>query len=511
MARSGISRVKTGCVTCKIRRIKCDEARPACRRCVTTGRACDGYSTPSTASYSWAQLLRSSPTPSPAATHAAGELRALGFFREVVAPVLAGPLDGFFWTHLVIQFTHQEQAARHAVLAISSLYENFQQGFARSPLIEKDAFAVKHYNEAIRHLRTTNSQEAVLLVCILFTCIDMLRGDCEGAVSHCRHGINMVAGNRADSSVVCDQLLPTFYRMAIFPFFFGARPESFPEITTRQPHKPTTFWTIAEAQFSLDPLVLQVIRFVRSSDEYRLGQWTNDEPGMTTLRERVRLDTALDEWAKAFHTYQGQKSPQHDPNDMRTQIVERLLGMKWFVAKIWIDTCLSRGEMVYDLHLDKFRAIIELARQAEVRRQALRNVRASPKFTFEMGFGPLLAFVVIKCRSLRLRVAALSLMKTLAYGRESLWENGTMIASGARTIEVEHGLQGGLDINQEAYSDDEALPAEEQRIQDSITLNEEQTVTSHDGGIVLQQRVAYLMRRPGESITVRDEWYSVAA
>ncbi|KAL9941368.1 hypothetical protein ACHAO3_008995 [Verticillium nonalfalfae] len=478
MGRSGISRVKTGCITCN---------------------------------YSWAQLLRSSPTPGPAATHAAGELRALGFFREVVAPVLAGPLDGFFWTHLVIQFTHQEQAARHAVLAISSLYENLQQGFARSPLVEKNAFAVKHYNEAIRQLRTTNSHEAVLLVCILFTCIDMLRGDCEGAVSHCRHGINMVAGNRVDSSVVRDQLLPAFYRMAIFPFFFGARPESFPEITTRQIHNPTTFWTIAEAQSSLDPLVLQVIRFVRSADEYRLGQSTDDEPGMTTLRERVSLDAALDGWAKAFHTFQKQKSPQHDPDDMRTQIFERLLGMKWLVAKIWIDTCLSRGEMVYDLHLDKFRSIIELARQAEARRQGLRDVRASPKFTFEMGFGPLLAFVVIKCRSLRLRVAALSLMKTLAYRRESLWENGTMIASGTRTIEVEHGLQGGLDNYQEAHSDDEALPSEEQRIQDSITLNEEQTVTSHDGGIILQQRVAYLMRRPGESITVRDEWYSVAA
>ncbi|KAK6386292.1 hypothetical protein LTS17_001867 [Exophiala oligosperma] len=36
-------KVKTGCRTCKTRKVKCDESRPACRRCLQTGRVCDGY------------------------------------------------------------------------------------------------------------------------------------------------------------------------------------------------------------------------------------------------------------------------------------------------------------------------------------------------------------------------------------------------------------------------------------------------------------------------------------
>ena len=32
-----------GCVNCKARRIKCDEALPGCQRCVTSGRTCLGY------------------------------------------------------------------------------------------------------------------------------------------------------------------------------------------------------------------------------------------------------------------------------------------------------------------------------------------------------------------------------------------------------------------------------------------------------------------------------------
>lgn len=37
------NKVRTGCQTCKIRRKKCDETKPACLRCTTTGRNCDGY------------------------------------------------------------------------------------------------------------------------------------------------------------------------------------------------------------------------------------------------------------------------------------------------------------------------------------------------------------------------------------------------------------------------------------------------------------------------------------
>ena len=41
--RKAHNKVKTGCLTCKIRKKKCDEAKPFCQRCVDTGRKCDGY------------------------------------------------------------------------------------------------------------------------------------------------------------------------------------------------------------------------------------------------------------------------------------------------------------------------------------------------------------------------------------------------------------------------------------------------------------------------------------
>ena len=40
-------KVRTGCLTCKVRHKKCDETRPTCLTCSSTGRKCDGYMDPS--------------------------------------------------------------------------------------------------------------------------------------------------------------------------------------------------------------------------------------------------------------------------------------------------------------------------------------------------------------------------------------------------------------------------------------------------------------------------------
>ena len=41
-----IIRVRTGCITCRKRRIKCDEARPGCDRCRNANFSCEGYEGP---------------------------------------------------------------------------------------------------------------------------------------------------------------------------------------------------------------------------------------------------------------------------------------------------------------------------------------------------------------------------------------------------------------------------------------------------------------------------------
>lgn len=41
--RACTSKVRTGCITCKERRVKCDEVKPTCLRCAKAGQLCKGY------------------------------------------------------------------------------------------------------------------------------------------------------------------------------------------------------------------------------------------------------------------------------------------------------------------------------------------------------------------------------------------------------------------------------------------------------------------------------------
>ncbi|KAK1985960.1 LOW QUALITY PROTEIN: C6 zinc finger protein [Colletotrichum cereale] len=444
MARLGAVKVKTGCITCKIRRVKCDEARPACSRCTGTGRRCDGYVRPPAGAYAWAQLPRVRLSPTQSAPDA--ETRAVTFFGRNVAPHLAGPLDSYFWTHLVPQMSYQEPAANHAALAISSLYEAFSEGL-------RNAFAISQYNKAIG---STKREETVLVVCILFSCIDMLRGECQSAIDHCRHGINILNGIDSKSNFIKDYLEPAFCRLSISPFFFGASPGTFPAINLSFAVSKPPFRSLLEAQPTLDTLMARIVRYVRLADKYRLGDEACREPDATETKEREDIKLSLNMWLKEFQAVKQQKTARRcSLDDMREDIAERLFESKCLVGQIWIDTCFVRGE---------FRSIIDLAKQAQAIVQSKCKNSPRAKFTFE-------------CRSL----TAMGLMKVLCHEKENMWE----------LIKFEHGLQFGV-------VDDGELPPEERRIKNSTLQQEAHVMT--------EIAVARLLRELEGPVTVREEW-----
>lgn len=42
-SKSGVTRTRTGCWTCRARRKKCDESRPSCLACLSLNLQCEGY------------------------------------------------------------------------------------------------------------------------------------------------------------------------------------------------------------------------------------------------------------------------------------------------------------------------------------------------------------------------------------------------------------------------------------------------------------------------------------
>ncbi|KAI1853997.1 hypothetical protein JX266_001138 [Neoarthrinium moseri] len=501
MPRQGMQKVKTGCITCKIRKVKCDEARPSCHRCVNTGRKCDGYIPAVAGTYSWTQLLDKN-RPAPSVDNS--EKRAIDFFLLEIAPVLSRSNDSYFWTDMVVQLCYQNGAVKHAVLAIGSLYRTFSSGqYGSLEHKKQDLLATGHYTEAIRQSRRVNDRETSLVLCLLFVCIEFLRGESEAAIEHCRHGINILNEPLTGSHSINERISAAFSRLCIFPFFFGATPNTFPYLNIPSPEVLGPFQTVNDASSALDVLLTRAIRFVRSADAHRLGVQPSSEPDISTLQARQEIESVLDHWFAAYHLLKTEKR-QVSPPDYTGQLVE----IRWLICKIWIGTCLAREETVYDGHMDRFRTILDLSLEAAAIFAALPSERLQQKFSWEWGFSPLLAFVVIKCRCLRVRTAAWHLMQTLALPRESLWDKVALASLGRRTIEIEHDLAEDIDLDQ--VVDHGIFPSEDKRIRDSFMYNETALRPLAGGQYAEHRKTCFLMQNPmGDGHLVRDEWLVV--
>ena len=227
-----------------VRRVKCDEKKPDCEKCTSTGRKvghldlavhrpvviyisllelssliftqCDGYSilygdpNPTYGRCAVAEPSNSAMIVTPNPTYRTRgnheERRHFDFFLNRTASQLSGFWDSDFWSCLILRATHHQPAIRHGVLALGSLHERFEAGDSSvlSPIWDKGegGFALEQYNLAIQHLikPASKDQQAVdvcLISCMLFACFEVSQFPClhqifgededDGAKSDERH------------------------------------------------------------------------------------------------------------------------------------------------------------------------------------------------------------------------------------------------------------------------------------------------------------------------------------
>ena len=120
-------------VSTRIRRVKCDEAKPHCHRCTSTGRKCDGYSTQEARHAEHAPNTPSlipSVSVDPCATTL--EKRTFEFFRTHTAPCISGYFPDPVWDRYVLQTSQHEPTIRYA----SALFSFFSSTRASNDRFE---------------------------------------------------------------------------------------------------------------------------------------------------------------------------------------------------------------------------------------------------------------------------------------------------------------------------------------------------------------------------------------
>ena len=227
--RLGVKKSRSGCTTCKERRIKCDEEKPECKKCMLSGRRCGGYSPspPSSISARSARSASASPplqhSPSMALRLRDSEKRTYDYFLSCASLRLAGPLGKDFWHGYILQLAHTEPLVTDCLLAISTLYEHpqFMVSFRRNPYdrtpADKErseslgvlhphvppppdkyhASALQKYNQAIKQFKErlehgSAAPYLVLTSCALFFCIEVIRDNVFAALSLVNNGMKLL-------------------------------------------------------------------------------------------------------------------------------------------------------------------------------------------------------------------------------------------------------------------------------------------------------------------------------
>lgn len=162
--RQSKPKVRTGCVTCKSRRVKCDEGRPSCRRCVRRGLECGGYVPITTLTFELSGDGR--------------EIRSYQYFHERSAKQLTGFYDHYFWNELILPSSRYEPSIRHALAALGGLHESIDLSWEnRDRKSRLESFACEQYGKSICHLTSKShppTSEVAMITCLLFMCYETL-------------------------------------------------------------------------------------------------------------------------------------------------------------------------------------------------------------------------------------------------------------------------------------------------------------------------------------------------
>ncbi|KAK3903394.1 transcriptional regulatory protein moc3 [Staphylotrichum tortipilum] len=208
----------------KIRRVKCDEGKPACVRCTSTGRTCDGYDKAALARFRQVdpgqtaeqaraefvracednEALRSMRHIEADIDGTEAEKRLFARFRAATADAPAAHLCVFnaFWRRLSPAIGGQDDAVKHAVVALAGAHQLFHHpneptidGFTREEL---DLFTIRQYNLAIERLQghagssAADSVRVTLVCCLAFISLETLRGNHTVAVAHLTNGLRIL-------------------------------------------------------------------------------------------------------------------------------------------------------------------------------------------------------------------------------------------------------------------------------------------------------------------------------
>ncbi|PVI01025.1 hypothetical protein DM02DRAFT_671591 [Periconia macrospinosa] len=455
-------KTKTGCRTCKIRKVKCDETFPACNGCLNTGRTCDGYGIwgggggkgyeqrPSLVEQPPRKALPVKiPIPKARSITLIGaaspeEKLYFEFYKSRTANKLPPAFGTDFHKSVVLRASSSEPAVLHALLALSASHQrkelNILDGNRSHLPDEHEKFMLQQYGKAIQHLKdlpdeNTRSLRTTLTACLVFIYIEYLRGDHTTAIKHLKCGLRLICEVKQDQSLrpklpakevktkarfhkaLDDALISAFNRQHIVANYASrydperARlPSDLPT-----PSMDNTFLSIDEAVHYLKESFLYVENGVR---ELQNPLMSYSRTHRTMFEEdRPVLQGHLDFWINMYTNSLREAEERGDKDQVRAY--KTLRPYQSLVAIIVATSLSAHTQMVFDEHTTTF---LELVTQSidlmESGGPCNKTLKRLYKFGWTdsksidgVGWIQPIYFTALKCRNHRIRHCAIKLLQ----------------------------------------------------------------------------------------------------
>ena len=462
-------------MTVRIRKVKCDEGRPACHRCRSTGRVCDGYGIwgGGDSLYGHGQCVtgfkdsRAVPRPPASVSVFASGTEEKGYFEWFkcrTAIKLPGSFVSRFWDTLLFQAGLEEPAVSHAVLALSSVHKggafnaNGQNKADNGPN-EQEQFMLKHYVKAISHLqphfsiKDRASFRVALITCVTFVCLEFLRGHFMTAQIHLENGLKILGEmqmlSNSDDGIFrpkhCFQstdgwIVEAFSRLHLqVELFRHAYQHPCMILQAPGPGTPAlVFHSINEAWQQLGRLLNKVFHLTHQARKQAVCECESLRNTHLLLEYQQCIRTELARWLETYEAFK--KVPQgHRPTQEEKGY--QLLNTYHTMASIIADTCLRPSdELAFDFHTTQFVLLIRQLASLQTMASTTCLVQALPgdmsRSVIDMGWIPPLYYAAVKCRIHRIRLQAVRLLESTSH-REGIWDAQTAACVARKVMVME--------------------------------------------------------------------------
>ena len=382
-------------------------------------------------------------------------------FQDITAHQLYAASHDDVWITTVLQLSESVDAIRHAVIALGSLSRRYQADHVVGSVTEEtarfDRLALRNYQKSLGYLSIALSSPAdhtikeTLVSCMLFSIIELLRGNADAVEVHVNSGSRLVQQYR---QLLVDEpsLIRLFSQIQLLSVLWLGRPSMFPasspnfELLETAENTPNVV-----GENGVVALEEQLVSLSNSAQSLSKG-WPPSHY-VRTDDDRLRLDnlqSRLDAWQFAYDIACPQDSSAISDED---EMHMCLMKLKRLQIQHLIESCgLGPGSMLSELESSTMLGIAtrllvpnnRLRRLGSVTRLGslippliFRNPGPSmwkdtalsgdlvPLFCFPLGAIEPLYYVATNASTLEIRLCAIELMERQPW-REGGWDSSVM-------------------------------------------------------------------------------------